>query len=602
MRRVASILRRLEHPRAPLIAAALGVLLCLPALFNGLVLDDHLQHVMATDLSQTAPLLQRAPWDLYAFFPNDPDWDAAAREAGAVPWYAASELTAHFARPLSSLLLWAEWQLGVPRWLAHAHDLLWYGALIWLSARVYREVYGAVGARDASPAAVAGLAALIYACADGHGLAVGWTANRHACVSLVFATAALLAHVRWRAHGDRAAGFAAPALFAVALASGETALSITAYLFAWAVCMERDTRARLTSLAPCFVVSVVWLAWYRAGGYGTSASGLYLNPASEPARFLAALPERWTLLMGAAVSPLQSDLAMIFRGSGYAALVAASGACILGVAAWAGSVLRSRSAAVFALGAAVALLPVCGVFASDRNLFVATLGIAPVLAELIAHGARADAGAWARRGAMLMVVVHLLLVPLNKPLRTRSSVWIGDMSERACLSLDDVYDDLGGRELVVVTAPDFFFGPVAVLAMRPSLGLPTPAAMRSLHTGTGDVTVTRTDERTLELRTTTRAVDALLDETIRHPDDRFVPGEQIGAGGWTVTILDVDERGGATALRWEAPTSLDDPERRWVFFGGRGYQAFDMLAVGASTQLPGTSTLEALAYGMGLSR
>ena len=101
MRALRALLKALEHPHAIRWIVALGVLLVLPVLGNGRVLDEHMQMLMATG-SRGVPGLERAPWDLYAFMLDDAAWQATSRGAGFLPWYADPSLAVSFFRPLSS--------------------------------------------------------------------------------------------------------------------------------------------------------------------------------------------------------------------------------------------------------------------------------------------------------------------------------------------------------------------------------------------------------------------------------------------------------------------------------------------------------------------
>ena len=88
------------------------------------------------------------------------------------------------------------------------------------------------------PVWIAGLATLIYAVDDAHGMLVGWIANRNGLVTAVLGVLALILFIRWRREGWRPGAFTAPFVFAVALLAGESAIAVGAYLIAYVLFLE----------------------------------------------------------------------------------------------------------------------------------------------------------------------------------------------------------------------------------------------------------------------------------------------------------------------------------------------------------------------------
>jgi len=139
-------------------------------------------------------------------------------------------------RPLSSLthlldyLVWPRSAL-----LAHAHTMLWFAALLAVLLALYRRFHVAW---------IAHLALLLYAVDDASGTVLSFVANRNSLVAATLAFAALLAHDRARRDAWRPGVWLAPALFGAALMGGESALAVTAYLFAHALFIDGGPLAR----------------------------------------------------------------------------------------------------------------------------------------------------------------------------------------------------------------------------------------------------------------------------------------------------------------------------------------------------------------------
>jgi hypothetical protein len=123
----------------------------------------------------------------------------------------------------------------------HAHSLLWFGALLFALAHVYRRI-------EPSAPALCGFALLLYAIDDAHGATVGWIANRNAIISACLALPALAYHHRWVAEGFRRGAWLAPLWLLLGLCAGETALCIIGSLVAYACCLDaRPWRERALS-------------------------------------------------------------------------------------------------------------------------------------------------------------------------------------------------------------------------------------------------------------------------------------------------------------------------------------------------------------------
>ena len=371
----AGVTRRINLWRA----VALAVVLTLPALGGGRVLDDFVHYAMRAE--DAPPDIARDPFDMYRI-PPAPEHHQAARDAGRLPWYAARGFDYRLMRPLSSLTL----ALDQALWrdspvVAHAHSLLWYAALILLVGLFYRQMM--------PTPTLAAFAAVLYAIDDAHGFAVGWIANRHAIISLVFAAVALLAHIRWRRDGWRPGGWIAPVALAVGLLAGETALAITAYLFAYALFFEngRWTR-RLATLVPAALVCVVWRIAYSLLGYGVGSSASYVDPVRDPLRFVTSAVERLPLLFQGLLTPVQSDF-YLYVPPGLLPVLAGivgGGVVLFVVLIW--PLLKTdRLAAFWATATVISLLPACATHASDRNLLAASIGGMGLIAQLIARHA-----------------------------------------------------------------------------------------------------------------------------------------------------------------------------------------------------------------------
>ncbi|HEU4535859.1 MAG TPA: hypothetical protein VFS00_17160 [Polyangiaceae bacterium] len=287
----------------PARAAALGLLLTLPALAAKYGTDDYLFRCQL-GAAQCPDLRARwAPWDMFRFFDGTAALARARRELGYAPWWSLDEMRTVFFRPIASLTHAFDWLvLGERPWAMHLHSVLWYGLLAAVAAALYRRLLG--------PTWVAGLAALLYAVDDAHGVPVGWLANRNGLCAAVFGLLAVGAYARWREQGSRPAAWLAHAALAAALLSAEAGVAAFLYLGAYALTLDKaPLKGRLLALLPSAALVALWRIGSVAAGYGAYGSDFYVDPGREPLAFARTAVERVpALLFGQFTISLVTDL------------------------------------------------------------------------------------------------------------------------------------------------------------------------------------------------------------------------------------------------------------------------------------------------------
>ncbi|HUJ26979.1 MAG TPA: hypothetical protein VLW85_13225, partial [Myxococcales bacterium] len=518
--------------RAAVVSGALvGVALAMPSLGAGLCADDWMQLLIARGLRPFAGL-PASRFDLFSFAGRDPGSTRALIDAGVFPWWADPSMKLAFFRPLSVLTHLADQALwpDTPA-LMHAQSLFWFALALLAVGAFYRRVL---------PGWAAGAAALLYAADDAHALAVGWIANRNAMIAVACGVPALIAHDRWRRDGSRAGAVAGPLLFAVALCAGESAIAVFGYLLAYATCLDRGSLCRrAASLAPHAAVVAAWRLCYGALGYGTVASGVYFDPASEPLAWLRAAPARAAHLLAGQFALPWSDFAPVWplvsaRAAAIALAVAASSVVLLAIT-FAPLCARDRTARFFALGTLFSVVPVASTFPADRLLFFTGIGAMGLIATFLE---RAPRRAWFAPAAAALLVLHGALSPAMLAFRSAHAM---TAVERPLLEADRSLPStlaLAGRTLVLVDAPADFI-PSYLWLMRGTAGQRLPA-LRWLSSGTGAVRLWREDARTLRVRPADGFLghepDRMLRDPFRHP---FARGQSIELTGLRIEVTDL---------------------------------------------------------------
>jgi len=578
----------LSHRRLPVFVALVGVVLCLPLLWAGFNGDDYFQRAILLGVSPVGEATQPVS-DLFRFV-----WGGEQTQRlidwGFFPWWTNPELRIGLWRPLTAVTHLVDYQLwpDLPV-LQHLHSLLWFGLGLFLVAQLYRRVHG-VGL-------VAGLAALLFALEDAHSMPAGWIANRNALLALVFGTLVILAHLAWRRSGKRRFLLGALTALALGLLCGEATLGALAYVFAWEITMsEGSWPNRLVALVPAGVVVVLWRLLYNSLGYGTTGSGLYLDPTTQPGEFALALCERWPLLLANQWTQIDVDAwAFLSRSaqlvsSGVAALL-----CIgLLILLW--RLLRTKALARFwALGMALSLVPICAAFPMSRLLVFSGIGAFGLLAlfvESMGWPGKLDhlRSRLGRAAVWALLVLHGPVAALMLVGRAFALPLFGGMFA-AGASGAPKDDALEQQTLIFVNGNDFSVAYTSLIRQLDASGpVPRRAAMLSNMTVANEVH--REDAFTLVITPRGGLLANSIDRLMRGLEPPFVKDGQIHMVDFTVQIrsLTTDGRPAEIAFRFREP--LNNPSYRWVSWQAQGLVQFPIPEVGETLTLPPVSYVD----------
>jgi hypothetical protein len=575
--------RFLLLPELPWLLALLGTLVLVPTLFIGFHLDDYVHRYLFSGLPGSSEL-QNAYQSPFGIANGDPSSNQWQIETGYAPWWTYPRLLISLWRPLSELTHRFDAALfPSSALLQHAHSLLWHFALVAIVAYLYRSVMGTT--------VIAGLAGLLYAIDHTHGFATGWIANRNALVAASFGAAALLLHVRGRTRGGRGATLLAAALFACALLAGEGAIAIFGYLLGYALFVdERSVRRRVLSLGPYALVIVGWRVAYSALGRGAVFSGLYLDPVREPLRFLLAVLERAPLLLlGEIGLPPAETYHFVPAPLAHGVWLLAVLVAVFLLWSTLPLLIADRNARFWSFGMLLALPPACTTHANNRLLFFVGIGAMALLAQLFdlfvlgpSSAARPGLGIGARRAfALLSTGFHLLISPFILPLSACGIL----LTSQAELAVESARVQGEGRDLVIVSSPDYFY--VKLLPVLAALqGRKPPHRLRALSFGAVPLRITRPDAQTLKLQYQGGLLAAPLLELYRSRELPMPKGTRVRLQGLEieVTAVTADVRAAEARFRFDAP--LEDAHFAFVYWAGSGYRHFSPPAVGQSVELP----------------
>jgi hypothetical protein len=560
-----SFLRFVERvfasPYFSLAAVAIALLLTSCSVHNGLIMDDYYHRAVLTGSERYGEMLP-GPQGMFRFVSGDPEITRAAMDVGLLPWFTDPNLKIDFFQliPTQTHIL-DYWLWPDHPELMHVHNLVWFALLVFVAAIFYRRIFG--------PTWMAGVALLLFAVEDGHALPAAWICNRNTLIAATLGIGCLIAHDAWRREKRDWTLLLALVLWALSLLSKEAGIATCAYLFAYAVWLDKATLwQRFLTLVPYGMVLIIWRAVRDSLGYGVANMGGYVDPITDPVRFATALLERYPVLLFGQWGGL-SEISLIFDdllGSPYW-WIAAVYVCFLGLLFWP-IVRRDPIAGFFATGMLLAVIPICAALPMDRLLMFVGLGAFGLLvrfwsAVFSTDGARPSFALWrvvAVPVAFLLVLIHFVAAPLLLTVRAAFPFGPPEYVDAVChgTPFDEKIEE---QDLVVVNSPGIS-AMWYVLFNYEKEGMPSPRAIRALAPGFDRVIVERTDDRTLEVEA---AYLDIPDNMIRNEQNALQVGDQVQLARMTATVL-ATEDGRPTAVAFRFDTPLENSALRWVAF------------------------------------
>ena len=567
---------------APL-AVAISLLFTVCSIHNGLEFDDYYHRAVLSGSTRFGDQL-RGPQAMFRFLPGDPEHAQASMDAGLLPWWTDPEIKAEFFQLIPTQTHILDYWLwpDEPR-LMHVHSLLWFALLVFLAAGFYRRILG--------PTWMAGVATLLFAIEDGHAVPVAWICNRNILIAASFGFGCLICHDAWRRDNRHWAFPLAVLFWALCLCSKEAGIATCAYLFAYAVWIDESALGRrFLTLLPYGLVLVVWRVVRDSLGYGVAHLGYYVDPISDPGRFVMAMLERYPIFLFGQWGGLSEISAIFDKLTGSLFWWMAVGyVTVVGLLCW--PVLRrDRISRFFATGMLLAVIPICATFPMDRLLMFVGLGAFGLLVRfwntvLATDGQEPRPAMWrifARPTACLFVLLHVIAAPVL--LMVRAAAPFGPPELVDTLYLDVHFDEaIETQDLVVVSSPPISLGLCHSLLNYEHDGAPVPRALRVLAPGIGSVTVKRTDAQTLEVE----PQDGYLrfgDRLFRNEQHPFQTGETVTLDRMTATVLAIkDARPSSVAFRFATP--LEDSSLRWLWYQAGEFVPWVPPAVGEQVSL-----------------
>jgi hypothetical protein len=565
----------------PLLAALAGVLLGSTVLATGLSADDYHQFDHAIN----------SPFSLLRRPVLTPEIVRAAQDSGYMPWWASLDSqTPRQMRPIGAFFLWIDMRFWPGQPLpAHAHSLFMY---FWLALAVggfYRRLFH--GSGPAGPI-TAGLAALMYAIDDAHGVTIGYIHERSRIIAVALVALACTAYVKQRQTGWRPGWFLGPLAFAVAVATYEAGILALAILIPYALILDdAPVKDRLKALAPYALVAVSWRAIYAVNDFASAKSGMYADPLSEPLRFAEHVFEQLPIYLGSTLLAVPADPFLFFGPTKYwlGWTVALVGTLAL---LWSlrGFLRRDRFARFFLLVTVLGAGPACAAFINDRLLMVAQIGGCGLAARFLVTAFQERPDAWRRPVVVTLVLCHLVIAALLLPVRTMTMDWVFGRHQRAMFSTLSAMTEAHGRVVVLVNTPEM------ITALTPSLALQRhwldAEGVIMLGATSENLVVTRPDTQTLSLRPEGGYLNDRMSVFVRSSGDGFRVGDAVPVLGNTIEVAEITEDARPARVLFRGASALDGEDYLFLVWEDGGLRRFQPPQVGAEAVMPATDLAE----------
>ncbi len=576
-------------------AIVLGsVALRAPALHANLYADDWDHYAIEKKLYP----VKLPIWDMFRWVGREDAQREALLEAGRLPWWSSPDLQLSVFRPLASLIVHFDYSSldGAHHpWRLHVHTALWWSLLLF-------GVAGLMG--SVLPWPVALLSTLLYAADDGFIVPYAWIANRSQIIALAFIVWAVWLHVYAQRAGSWRFHSAAALLVALGLCAGEHALAGIAYLVAAALYAPWSIRLRIRALIPLAALVASYVLVRASMGYGIAGSGFYIDPVTEPLRYLSVFGDRVALLLADLVfsipcewsqgAPLPSFLQQALSLTPLAASTELSavplgyfaGVLILLAILWlhkSGNEHGERAIEWLLVGALISLLPVGGVVAAGRMTPAPALGFDALLAYLLwRSGCAALRAVHAPRRVVASLLAALVLtVALLVPARRsyEGAHYMNGMTngERRWIEQADFgVTSLVGRHVFVLSARDLA-SQIAIPYILHAAGKPMPASARLLSPrGDEPQVLTRVGVSAFELAFAQRSsVPVFTGSVYRSDADVMRSGDRFFGEYFEVSVLEA-RLDRPTRVRFDFSTSLDDDVFVFMVAGERRLARFKM--------------------------
>ena len=545
----------------------LMLILCSPALLVGIHSDDYWHYAFINDAIPIKATNDISLFGLFSFVNADPERLVQLVDLGFLPWWTYEGYKIMFWRPLSEVTHWLDYTLW-PSYstIMHLQSIAWYLALLCMLYRLYGRV-------QTGKIAI-GMALLLYAIDASHAVSITWLAGRNALLATFFGASVLYFHIRAR-QDDWPIGYTLALMSLIlGLLSAEYHVAVGAYLFAYAVTLDKKGAVKgFISLLPYLCVVAIWWALYKASGFGAGGTNeFYIDPAEEPKKFLTAMSHRIVALLGSQWGIIPADL---YRG-GIRPYVFGIGIAVISSAIYliAPIFKHNKSARFWAVGMLISALPVCAPAPTDRLLMFIGIGACGLFGSFIQYWIEQNKnmtpiGKGRSIVAGIMITFHIMLSGVLFPVAIYSAEISGDSIRASAASIPQNFD-IKDKKLVLFNSPAWLTSYLYSIWYHGNEPLPNKLwglTTQNTLSGGNKGTLTPINNHEVEV-TLDNGFMTFFDKIFRdHDIHPLNPGDIVSFGGLTTRIVELTDDNRPKTVIFSFEETLDDPDLVWLIYG-----------------------------------
>jgi hypothetical protein len=348
---------------------------------------------------------------------------------------------------------------------------------------------------------------------------------------------------------------------------------------------------RIMAFLPYMVITIGWYLMYRHLGFGAREviGGFYIDPGSDPLLFVNTLFRRIpVLLLGQFTGP-PIELGMVGASFLPRTLIWYAGVMVLVIVSLIMFPLFRRDAVVrfWFVGGLLGLVPMCAAMPSSRLLFFSGIGAMGIIARFLVSWVEQPVWLPARRFwkqsacvlCIIFVAVHLILSPLALQM-LNVGLGILNHSIRHFVSTMPYDKDISQKTVVFVNPPIEPVVGAGISLVRAAHGYPVPARTRTLASGELPLTITRIDERTVDIEFKQGLLRTLPGHLLRGRSHPMHVGQRVELSGMSVEVLALADDYQPSRARFTFAVPLDDPSLLLLQWKGGKFVPYTAPAVG----------------------
>lgn len=544
----------------------LAFALCAPGLLVDIHTDDYWHYGFIKDAIPLNEIKDLSLFGLFSFANADPERFQQLIDLGFLPWWSYEGYKLMFWRPLTEATHWIDYTFWPSHGgLMHFQSILWYLGLLAVLFKLYGRMH--------SGKVAVGMALLLYAVDASHAVNVTWIAGRNALTATLFGVAVLYFHIRARQDAWLPGYGLAMLSLIVGLLSAEYHIAVGAYLFAFAVTLDKKGPIKgILCLLPYLAVVAAWWVIYKSSGFGSGGTnGFYLDPVEDPITYLLAMGHRIVALMGTQWGFVPADL---YRGGARPYIFGFSVVLLLGVVYLLVPVLKESKAARFwGIGMVISALPVCIPPPSDRLLMYVGVGACGMLGAFFQYWFdqhnKGEMIAKSRVNlAKTMIGFHIFFSGLLFPAVIYSTQITGDGIRESSSTIVD-NNAIENKKLVLLNAPAWLNGYLYSIWVYEAEPLPEKiwglTTWNTIKKGNeGFLTTLNNHEVRVSLK------DGFLtsiDKIYRDYENYTLNvGHVLKFGGMSVRIVELTDDLRPKTVDFIFEQTLDDPDLIWLIY------------------------------------